>query len=67
MRPTFALPPAVRGPVLAAAPALLAAWSMAGLYGSLGPAVVHRVTGSANHVLGGSALFVLAVSGAPRW
>jgi MFS family permease len=64
LRPTFALPRTVRGPVLAAAPALLASWSMAGLYGSLGPAVVRRVTGSGNHMLGGSALFVLAVSGA---
>jgi MFS family permease len=64
LRPTFALPRAVRGPILAAAPALLASWSIAGLYGSLGPAVVHRVTGSGNHALGGSALFVLALSGA---
>jgi predicted MFS family arabinose efflux permease len=64
LRPTFALPRALRGAVLAAAPALLAAWAMAGLYGSLGPALVHRVTGSGNHVLGGSALFVLALSGA---
>jgi MFS family permease len=64
LRPTFALPRTLRGAVLAAAPALLASWSMAGLYGSLGPAVVCRVTGSGNHVLGGSALFVLAVSGA---
>ncbi len=64
LRPTFAVPRALRAPVLAAAPALIASWSMVGLYGSLGPAVVHRVTGSGNHVLGGSALFVLAVGGA---
>ncbi|HZE65870.1 MAG TPA: MFS transporter [Sporichthyaceae bacterium] len=64
LRPTFALPRALRGAVLAATPAMLAAWAMAGLYGSLGPALVHRVTGSGNHALGGSALFVLAVSGA---
>ncbi len=37
---------------------------MAGLYGSLGPALVHRITGSVNHVYGGGALFVLAASGA---
>jgi hypothetical protein len=64
LRPAFALPRAARGAVLAAAPALVAAWAMAGLYGSLGPALVHRVSGSGSHVLGGSALFVLAVSGA---
>jgi predicted MFS family arabinose efflux permease len=64
LRPTFALPRGLRGAVLAATPAMLAAWAMAGLYGSLGPALVHRVTGSGNHVLGGSALFVLALSGA---
>lgn len=64
MRPTFALPRVLRGPVLAAAPALIASWSMAGLYGSLGPALVHRVTGSGNYILGGSALFVLALGGA---
>ncbi|MGQ0845040.1 MAG: MFS transporter [Sporichthyaceae bacterium] len=63
-RPTFAVPRALRGPVWAAAPALIATWSMAGLYGSLGPALVQRVSGSGNHVLGGSALFVLALGGA---
>jgi hypothetical protein len=64
LRPTFALPGKLRGAMVAAAPAMLAAWSMAGLYGSLGPALVHRITGSGNHILGGSALFALAVSGA---
>ncbi len=63
LRPRFALPPAVRKPMIAAAPAMVACWSMGGLYGSLGPALVQRITGTQNHVLGGSALFVLAVSG----
>ncbi|MGQ0465896.1 MAG: MFS transporter [Sporichthyaceae bacterium] len=64
LRPTFALPRRLRGPVLAAAPALIATWSMAGLYASLGPVLIHRVAGSGNHVLGGVALFVLALGGA---
>jgi MFS family permease len=64
LKPQFALPPAARRPLIAATPAMIACWSMAGLYGSLGPALVHRVTGSVNHVYGGGALFVLAASGA---
>lgn len=64
LRPQFALPPAARRPLLAATPALIACWAMAGFYGSLGPALVHRITGSGNFALGGLALFVLAGSGA---
>ena len=64
LRPQFALPPAARRPLIAAGPAMIACWSMAGLYGSLGPALVHRITGSVNHIYGGGALFVLAASGA---
>jgi len=64
LKPQFALPPAARRPLVAATPAMIACWSMAGLYGSLGPALVHRITGSVNHVYGGGALFVLAASGA---
>lgn len=64
LKPHFALPPAARRPLIAATPAMIACWSMAGLYGSLGPALVHRITGSVNHVYGGGALFVLAASGA---
>jgi MFS family permease len=64
LKPVFALPAAARRPMLAATPVMIACWSMAGLYGSLGPALVHRVTGSVNHVYGGGALFVLAASGA---
>jgi predicted MFS family arabinose efflux permease len=64
LKPQFALPPVARRPLIAAAPAMIACWSMAGLYGSLGPALVHRITGSVNHIYGGGALFVLAASGA---
>ncbi|HEY5018299.1 MAG TPA: MFS transporter [Streptosporangiaceae bacterium] len=63
LRPRFGLPAAVRGPVLAAAPALIAVWALAGFYGSLGPALVQLLSGSGSPVLGGLALFVLAASG----
>jgi MFS family permease len=60
--PVFALPGAVRRPMLAAIPVLVAVWSLAGFYGSLGPALVRLVVGSTSLLLGGLALFVLAAS-----
>ncbi len=64
LRPRFAAPPRTRKALLTAVPALLAAWSLAGLYGALGPALVHSLSGSASVLLGGLSLFVLAGSGA---
>jgi hypothetical protein len=46
--------------VLTAVPVLLAVWALAALYGALGPALVHALTGSGNVVLGSLSLFVLA-------
>jgi predicted MFS family arabinose efflux permease len=63
LRVHLALPPAARRPLLVATPALVALWSLAGFYGSLGPALVRLVSGSDSVVLGGLALFVLAGSG----
>jgi len=37
-------------------------WALAGLYGALGPALVHTLTGSGDVVLGGLSFFVLAAS-----
>jgi len=62
LRPEITLPRAVRAPVLTAVPVLFAVWALAGLYGALGPALVHALTGSGNVVLGGLSLFVLAAS-----
>jgi MFS family permease len=62
--PQFGVPAQVRGPVLAAVPALVAVWALAGFYGSLGPSLVRVVVGSSSVVLGGLALFSLAASGA---
>jgi len=41
---------------------LFAVWALAGLYGALGPALVHAMTGSGDVVLGALSLFVLAAS-----
>jgi MFS family permease len=57
LRPQFKLPPAVRRPALFAFPALVAVWSLAGFYGSLGPFLVRMVVGSNSLALGGLALF----------
>jgi MFS family permease len=60
--PEVRLPRAVRGPVLAATPVLIAVWALAGLYGALGPALVRTLTGSASEVLGGLSLTTLTVT-----
>src|SRR5215475_2015890 len=62
LRPEITLPRALRAPVLTAVPVLFAVWALAGLYGALGPALVHVLTGSDDVVLGGLSLFVLAGS-----
>jgi hypothetical protein len=64
LRPRVALPAATRRPFAVAVPALIAMWSLAGLYGALGPALVRHLVGAGSFVLGGLALFVLAGSGA---
>lgn len=64
LRPHFTLPVSARGPMLAAAPVLIAVWSLAGFYGSLGPSLVGRIAASDSPVLGGLALFVLTGTGA---
>jgi predicted MFS family arabinose efflux permease len=62
LRPEITLPRALRAPVLTAVPVLFAVWALAGLYGALGPALVHALTGSGDVVLGSLSLFVLAAS-----
>jgi len=64
LQPSFSLPAAVHGPLLRAIPALIAVWSLGGLYGSLGPALVTLTTGHRSFVLGGLSLTALAGSGA---
>jgi sugar phosphate permease len=62
LRPEITLPRVLRTPVLTAVPVLFAVWALAGLYGALGPALVHALTGSGNVVLGVLSFFVLAAS-----
>jgi len=62
LRPEIRLPRALRGPVLTATPVLFAVWALGGLYGALGPALVHALTGSLDVVLGGLSLFVLTAA-----
>ncbi|MBD8057782.1 MFS transporter [Cellulomonas sp. JH27-2] len=57
--PEIRLPRAVRPLMLTAAPVVFAVWALAGLYGSLGPALV-RALGGHGVVLGGLALTTLA-------
>jgi predicted MFS family arabinose efflux permease len=61
LRPQLGLPRAVRGSFLVAAPVLIAAWALAGLYGSIGPTLVRLLTHDDSHVLG--ALAIVAFNG----
>jgi MFS family permease len=61
--PRFDLPRATRKPLLLALPILIAVWSLAGFYASLGPQLIHGMLSSQSPFLGGMALFVLAATG----
>jgi MFS family permease len=58
--PEIRLPRQLRGSVLVAAPVLFAVWALASLYGALGPALVHELTGSSEAILGSASLTALA-------
>jgi predicted MFS family arabinose efflux permease len=62
LRPEITLPRELHAPVLTALPVLFAVWALAGLYGALGPALVHALTGSGDVVIGALSLFALAAS-----
>lgn len=64
LRPEVRVPPAAKRAFWSAVPVLIAAWSMAGFYGSLGPALVRTISGSSSFVLAGLGFFVIAGSGA---
>ncbi len=64
LRPQLGLPAAARAPMLVAAPVLIAAWSLAGFYGSLIPALTRSVFGFDPSLASGIAAFVFAGSGA---
>jgi len=62
--PQFSLPAAARAPMLIAVPVLIASWSLAGLYGSLIPALTRTVFGFDPSLASGIAAFAFAGSGA---
>src|SRR5262252_5359929 len=62
--PQFGLPAAARAPMLIAVPVLVAAWSLAGLYASLIPALTRSVFGFDPSLASGIAAFAFAGSGA---
>jgi MFS family permease len=64
LKPQFAIPVAARRPLLLAIPVLVAGWSLAGFYGSLGPALLRTVFGLNASLAGGIAAFALAGSAA---
>jgi len=61
--PSFAMPASVRTPLLLALPIVVAVWGLGGFYASLGPTLLRSLVGSSSVLLGGLALFLLAVSG----
>ena len=62
LAPTLSLPPQVRPAVWVAGPSLVAVWTLAGFYASLGPSLAQMVAGDHSMILGGAALFLLAGS-----
>jgi MFS family permease len=58
------VPGAARGPLLAAAPMLVAIWAIGGFVLSLGPTLVRAETGSNSPMVGGWFVFALTTSGA---
>ncbi len=64
LRPQFGVPARVRGALVKAIPALVAAWALVGFYASLGPAVVGQVADTRNFVVRGLILFAMAGGGA---
>jgi hypothetical protein len=64
LKPRLGVPAAARRPMMVAIPALVAVWSLAGFYGSLGPTLTRLVVGSHLAVFGGLALSTLAGSAA---
>jgi len=58
LRPRLSMPVAARRAVLLTAPLLVAIWMLFGFYGSLGPSLLYRISGSSSIALGGLTLFV---------
>jgi MFS family permease len=57
------IPPAVRGPFTLSALAVLASWSIGGIYLSLGPRLAAEMLHTQNHMAGGIAILALTIPG----
>ena len=64
LRPTIAVPAAVRGPLLALTPILIAIWAVSGLFLSLGASVGVSVFGLSGPFGGASVIVAMTFSGA---
>jgi hypothetical protein len=60
VQPVAAVPNAARRKLLAAAPVLFSVWALTGLFASLGPDLVHQVSGSNSPVYGTAPLAIVA-------
>jgi MFS family permease len=60
LKPQLGIPLRARATFLAAVPALVAVWSIAGFDGSLGPSLVRQLSGSSSFVMSGLPLAFLA-------
>jgi len=64
LRPRLGLSARTRAPMLRAAPAIVAAWAVAGLFAALGSSMVRAVLGAPSPLLAGLVVSVFAGSGA---
>jgi len=64
LRPRVGLSSAVRKPMMLAAPALIASWSIPGFYASLSPALIRDMLDTHSSLVAALGLFVLAASAA---
>ncbi|HEX7354504.1 MAG TPA: MFS transporter [Mycobacteriales bacterium] len=64
LRPNAGIPRPARRAFVAALPALIASWSLGGLYFSLGPSIAEDLAHSSDAVWGGLVIFALTSTGA---
>ena len=64
LRPRVAVPSEARASFIVAAPCLIAAWALNGLFLSLGPSLAAQVFASPNLLWGGLVIFLLLATGA---
>jgi MFS family permease len=64
LRPRIGLPVHLRADALSILPALVASWSLGGLYMSLGPSVAASLLGLGSHLVGGLVVSALCGTGA---